>query len=43
VYSISRVVVSVTAGMKSAAGLDNDKEWIVVDRTNPIGISTLHA
>jgi hypothetical protein len=28
VYSISRVVVvSVTAGMKSAAGLDNDNEW----------------
>jgi len=27
VYSISRVVVvSVTAGMKSAAGLDNDNE-----------------
>jgi hypothetical protein len=35
--------VSVTAGMKSAAGLDNDKRWRMVDRTNPIGISTLHA
>jgi hypothetical protein len=35
--------VSVTAGMKSAAGLDNDNEWRMVDRTNPIHISTLHA